>query len=197
MAKSSSNTKGAAKGSRAAAKMKTAKARPMEGPAGRRLERKASTAAKAKPAARTVESTAVKRDRATGRRIPERTSGTNQQGRQGAGPAPLRPIPKRQSRDQILATVAADSGVERPIVERVARSLSQTVQRHLMRNGSGRIEIPYLGAALWRGQEGARPARKMASPILGGRIVNIPAKRATAVARIRVHSALREIVARA
>lgn len=108
----------------------------------------------------------------------------------------LTPIRKHQSRAEVLATVAADSGVDRPIVERVARSLSTTLTRHLIRNGSGRVEIPYLGAALWRGRRAAQKAREMASPILNGRLVTIPGRRACAVPRLRAHSALRDAVAR-
>lgn len=108
----------------------------------------------------------------------------------------LTPIRSHQSRTQILATVAADSGVDRPIVERVARSLSTTLTRHLVRGGSGRVEVPYLGAALWRGRQAAQKPRTMLSPILGNREVKLPGRRACAVPRLRVHTALREIVAR-
>lgn len=123
-----------------------------------------------------------------------RPSKTNQ-GRQGAGPAPLRPIRQPQTRNQIIATVAADSHVERSTVQRVARCLAQTLQRHLIRNGSGRAEIPYFGGVIYRGQQAAQKARTMLSPLLG-RDVQVPARRAKPVPRFRAHPTLREIVAR-
>lgn len=108
----------------------------------------------------------------------------------------LKPIGTRQTRLELIATVAADSGIEARVVDRVARSLSKTLTRHLVKNGSGRVEIPYLGAALWRGQQAAQKPRKMASPILNGRIITIPGRRACSAPRLRAHAALREIVAR-
>ena len=174
---------------------RTAKAGTVEGPAGRRLERKAATAAtKGKQAAKAT----------TTRRTTTRTAKRTTKGARGEG-AParvsrtfesLRPIRNRQSRSEILATVAADVGIASGTVERVARSLSQTLTRHLIRGGSGRVEIPYLNASLWRGQQAAQKHRTMRSGILGNREVTIPARRAHPVPRIRVHSALREIVAR-
>lgn len=123
------------------------------------------------------------------------TAKTKQQGRQEAGPASLKPIRSRQNRAQIIATVAADSGIEPRTVEKVARSLSTTLTRHLIRDGSGRVEIPYLGAALWRGRQAAQKARTMLSPLLK-REVTIPARRAMPVPRLKIHRAFRETVAR-
>ncbi|MGI8425028.1 MAG: hypothetical protein ACR2M4_00180 [Actinomycetota bacterium] len=95
---------------------------------------------------------------------------------------------------QIIESVANDTGVESRIVDRVARSLSQTLVRHLIRGGSGRVEVPYLGAALWRGRTAAQKARTMLSPVLG-RTVNVPARRSQPAARLRTHRVLRETVA--
>lgn len=139
-----------------------------------------AAAAKAKPAAR--QRTAAK-------------TTTQRRGAREEG-APLRPIRKHQGRGEVIAAVAAASGVDRMIVDRVARGLAQTMTRHLIRGGSGRVEIPYLGAALWRGRQPAQKARRMASPILGGRIVTIKARRAVAAPRLRAHQRLREAVAR-
>lgn len=143
----------------------------------------------AKPAART-----------TARRAATKTAAkrTTQRARQEEGAsARLTPIRKRQSPRQIIATVALRTGNKAATVKPIALALGEVYQRHLMKKGSGRVPIIGAGASLWRGREGARPARKMASPILKGRVVEIPARRAISVARIRVHSALREIVARA
>lgn len=115
--------------------------------------------------------------------------------REAAPSLSLRPIREHQNRSQIIAMVAAGSGVAAGTVERVARSLSQTLTRHLIRGGSGRVEIPYLGAALWRGRTAAQKARTMLSPVLG-RTVSVPARRSQPAARLRTHRLLRDAVAR-
>lgn len=112
-----------------------------------------------------------------------------------AAPSLLRPIRQKQTRAQIIATIASDTGVPAGTVESVARSLSQTLTRHLIRGGSGRVEIPYLGAALWRGRTAAQKARTMMNAALG-RTVNVPARRSQPAARLRAHQALRDAVAR-
>lgn len=96
-----------------------------------------------------------------------------------AAPSNLAPIRKKQTRAEIIAGVAAESGTSLSTVESVARSLSRTLTRHLIRGGSGRVEVPYLGAALWRGRTAAQKARRMTSPILNGRTVTVKARVAT------------------
>lgn len=181
------------------AKTKTGKASTKMAP-GKRQGVPAKNAGTATTAKRsTAKSSTAKRSTSASRQSASgvaRSSKANQEGRPGAGPAPLRPIRQRQTRNQILATVATASGVDRPIVERVARSLSQTVQRHLIRNGSGRVEIPYLGGVIYRGRQAAQKARTMLSPILGNREVQVPARRAQSVPRFKAHPTLRRIVAR-
>ncbi len=147
--------------------------------------------AKSPPARGAPGQAPAKRATASGKR----TASNQQQGRQGAGPASLRPIRKHQSRADIIASIAADTGADLRTVEQVTRSLSSTLTRHLMPGGSGRVEIPYLGAALWRGRLAARKARTMMSPLLK-REVQIPGRKAQPVARLRTHAVLREAVAR-
>lgn len=112
------------------------------------------------------------------------------------GAAPLSPIRRTQKTSEIIATVADATGFESGVVARVARSLSQTLTRHLIRGGSGRVEIPYLGAALWRGRTAAQKARRMTSPILNGRTVTVKERPAQAAPRLRAHRPLRDLVAR-
>lgn len=173
MTRSKSNTGGASKS--APAKNRTTKAAPT----------------KARPAARTAaQPRTTARPRTRTRTAAKRTT---QRARREAAPS-LTPIRKPQSRSQIIATVAGDVGIEPRTVELVTRSLSQTLTRHLVRGGSGRVEIPYLGGALWRGKQAAQKARTMLSPLLG-RNVQVPARRAQPVPRFRAHRGLREIVA--
>lgn len=152
--------------------------------------KRAATAAKSSTAKRSTSASRQSASRGT------RSSKTNQEGRPGAGPAPLRPIRERQTRNQTIATIATTSGVERPIVEKVLRSAATTYQRHLIHRGSGRVEMPYLGGVIYRGRLAAQKARTMLSPILDNREVHVPARRAQSVPRFKAHPTLRKIVAR-
>lgn len=81
--------------------------------------------------------------------------------------SPLRPIPKYQSRRAIITAAATESGVTSGVAERVARSLARTYHQHLMRGGSGRVEMPGRGA-LAREARGAESAH-LPEPHLGPR----------------------------
>jgi nucleoid DNA-binding protein len=106
---------------------------------------------------------------------------------------PLKAIAEKQSKAQILQTLAEDTGLSKKEVGAVLSSLSTLVRRHLTKKGSGEFAIPEVGVKLKRVLRPATQARKGRNPLTGEEIL-IKAKPATAKIRALPLKALKEVV---
>lgn len=106
---------------------------------------------------------------------------------------PLNAIAEKQSKAQILQTLAEDTGLSRKDVSAVLSSLSTLVRRHLTKKGSGEFVLPEVGVKLKRVLRPAIKARKGRNPLTGEEIM-IKAKPATVKVRALPLKALKEVV---
>ncbi len=103
-------------------------------------------------------------------------------------------ITEKQTKSQILSSIAEDTGLTKKEVTAVMDSLAEHAQAHLQKKGSGEFTIPTLGVKLRRVIKPARKARKGVNPFTGEEIM-IKAKPATTSVKATVLKALKDAVA--
>lgn len=103
-------------------------------------------------------------------------------------------ITDKQTKSQILSSIAEDTGLTKKEVTAVMDSLAEHAQAHLQKKGSGEFTIPTLGVKLRRVIKPARKARKGVNPFTGEEIM-IKAKPATTSVKATVLKALKDSVA--
>lgn len=103
-------------------------------------------------------------------------------------------ITEKQTKSQILSSIAEDTGLTKKEVTAVMDSLAEHAQAHLQKKGSGEFSIPSLGIKLRRVIKPARKARKGVNPFTGEEIM-IKAKPATTSVKATVLKALKDSVA--
>lgn len=109
---------------------------------------------------------------------------------------PSRPrpaIPKPQTKAEIVAAIADETGLARKEVAAVFSSLGDLIERHMKRRGSGEFTIPDTGVRIRRVRKPARKARNGRNPATG-ETIRIPAKPATATVKVTALKPLRESV---
>lgn len=102
-------------------------------------------------------------------------------------------IPHRQTKEEIIGTIAAEIGLSRRQVAIVFGALGELLERHLKRRGSGEFTIPETGVRVRRVRKPARKARTGRNPSTGEPI-HIPAKPAGVGVRLTALKRLREAV---
>ena len=83
-------------------------------------------------------------------------------------------IASKQTKAQVLESLAEETGLPRSQVRSVLSALSGLARRHMMESGSGEFIVPDVGVKIRRVQRKARTAR---NPITGAPIA-VPAKTA-------------------
>ena len=101
---------------------------------------------------------------------------------------------EKQTKSQILSTLAEDTGLTKKEVAAVLDSLAELAQAHLKKRGSGEFSVPSLGIKLRRVIKPARKARKGINPFTGEEIM-IKAKPATTSVKATALKALKDSVA--
>lgn len=86
----------------------------------------------------------------------------------------LKAIGKKQTKTQILGSVADETGLSRAQVNSVLTTISGLAKRHVMKRGSGEFAVPELGVKIRRVHRKARMARNP----MTGEPVKVPAKTA-------------------
>lgn len=102
--------------------------------------------------------------------------------------------PAKQTKSQILASIAADTGLSRKQVAAVLDALATLAHSHLRTRGSGQFTVPSLGIKMRRVIKPARPARMGVNPFTGQQIM-LKAKPATTSVRASALKALKDAVA--
>jgi nucleoid DNA-binding protein len=108
-----------------------------------------------------------------------------------AAPAKLKSIVTRQTKTQILQTIAEETELTRKQVAAVFDSLGNLIQRHMQRRGSGEFSIPETGVKIRRVRKPARKSRMGRNPATGESI-KIPAKPASTVIKVAALKALKD-----
>lgn len=83
-------------------------------------------------------------------------------------------IASKQTKAQVLESLAEETGLPRSKVQSVLAALSGLAKRHMMESGSGEFVVPDVGVKIRRVQRKARTAR---NPITGEPIA-VPARTA-------------------
>ena len=106
----------------------------------------------------------------------------------------LKAISTKQTKTQILQTIADETGMTRKDVGTVIESLGNVVTRHVMRRGNGEITVPGVGIKVRRVKKPAKKARKGINPFTGVEMM-FKAKPACNVIKITALKALKDSVA--
>ena len=84
----------------------------------------------------------------------------------------LKAIAKKQTKTQIIAQLAENTGLTKKEVASVLEEMSTLAKRHIMKRGSGEFTIPDMGVKVRRVSRKARTARNPQT----GEAVKVPAK---------------------
>lgn len=103
-------------------------------------------------------------------------------------------ISTKQTKSQILSSIAEDTGLTKKQVGAVFDSLTGLARCHLNKKGSGEFTVPGLSVKLRRVMKPARAARKGINPFTGEEIM-IKAKPATNSVRAVALKALKDMAA--
>lgn len=102
-------------------------------------------------------------------------------------------IPTRQTKSEVIAAIADETGLTRKQVESVFSALGDLVERHMKRRGSGEFTVPDTGVRIRRVRKPARKARTGRNPATG-EAIRIPAKPATSAVRLTALKPLKDAV---
>ncbi len=105
----------------------------------------------------------------------------------------IKAIAKKQTKAQMIAAIAEDTGLTKKEVASVLDSLGTLAQRHLKPRGSGEFTIPSLGVKLRRVKKPATKARPGRNPFTGEEIM-IKAKPASNAVRAVALKALKDAI---
>lgn len=101
---------------------------------------------------------------------------------------------EKQTRIEILRNMAEITGLTKGQIEGVFESLTELIQSHMRKRGSGEFTIPMTGIKVRRVKKKPTKSRTMISP-LTGQEVTIPGKPARNVVRISALKVLKTAVA--
>lgn len=99
----------------------------------------------------------------------------------------------KQTRIEILQSLAQQTNLTRVQVESVFDALNKIVEGHMKKRGSGEFTIPKTGIKLRRIKKKATKSRRMVSP-LTGQEVTIAAKPARFIVKLSALKTLKEMI---
>lgn len=94
----------------------------------------------------------------------------------------------KQTRIEILRSLADATGLTKVQVENVFSHLTQMIIAHMRKKGSGEFTIPMTGIKVRRIKKKATKSRKMTSPLTGQEVVipGKPARNAIKIAPLKI-----------
>ncbi len=107
--------------------------------------------------------------------------------------ANVKAISTKQTKTQIINAIAEDTGLTKKDIAAVFGSLSNLIEGHMKKRGSGEFTIPDSGVKIRRIKKPATKSRKMLSPFTGEEIT-VKAKPARNVIKVTPLKALKEAV---
>lgn len=95
---------------------------------------------------------------------------------------------EKQTRVQILRTLAEQTGLHKGQVETVFESLKELILAHMKKRGSGEFTIPMTGIKVRRIKKKPTKERTMVSPLTGQEVViaGKPARQAIKISALKV-----------
>jgi nucleoid DNA-binding protein len=103
----------------------------------------------------------------------------------------LKAIATKQTKTQIISTIAEETGLSKKEITTVFGSLDSLITRHMQRRGSGEITIPDTGIKVRRVIKPRTKARMGRNPATG-EAIKIPAKPAKTVVKVTALKALKD-----
>ena len=104
-----------------------------------------------------------------------------------------RAIRDKQTKSQILAALADETGLSKKEVQSVLSAAKGLAARHLVKNGSGEFTVPELGVKLKRAHKAARKAGMARNPFTG-EMVHVDARPASLSVRATAMKAIKDVV---
>ena len=102
-------------------------------------------------------------------------------------------IKEKQTKTQILAALAEETGLTKKEVQAVLAATKGLAARHLIKNGSGEFTVPEVGVKLRRVQKPARKAGMARNPFTG-EMVKVEARPASLSVRATAMKAIKDTV---
>jgi nucleoid DNA-binding protein len=102
-------------------------------------------------------------------------------------------IKDKQTKSQILAELAEDTGLTKKQVQEVFQAAKELAARHLQGRGSGEFTLPELGVKLRRVSKAARKAGMARNPFTG-EMVQVEARPASLSVRATAMKAIKDVV---
>lgn len=100
---------------------------------------------------------------------------------------------EKQTRIEILRNLSDTTGLAKVQIEAVFEALTELMQAHMRKRGSGEFTIPMTGIKVRRVKKKATKARKMVSPLTGQEVV-IPGKPARMAVKVSALKTLKAAV---
>ena len=110
-----------------------------------------------------------------------------------AAPAKIKAIANKQTKTQILTSIAETTGLSKAEVTKVFGALGDLVTAHMKRRGSGEFTIPDTGVKIRRVRKPARKSRMGRNPATG-EAMKIAAKPASTVVKVTALKALKDTI---
>lgn len=120
-----------------------------------------------------------------------KTNGAN--AKAAAAPKPLKAIAAKQTKAQIVTSIAEETGLARKDVSAVFAALGDHVKRHMKKRGSGEFTIPETGVKIRRVKKPRTKARMGRNPFTGEEI-KIAAKPAHTAVKVSALKALKDTI---
>jgi len=137
--------------------------------------------------ARTAAKTAVKSAKNLGKTTPKANVKVKSKSaaKTETQPATLKAIPEKQTKTQVILSIAEATGVSKKDVNLVLKSLAEHIHRHLKKKGSGEFVIPEAAIKVIRKTRPATKKRMGRNPATG-EAIQIAAKPAKTVIKLKV-----------
>lgn len=107
--------------------------------------------------------------------------------------APLKATTTKQTKSQIIAAISEKTGLNKKEVGSVFSAMSELVDSHMKKRGSGEFTVPEVGVKIKRVKKPATKSRKGVNPFTG-EAITIKAKPARNQIRLSALKALKESV---
>ena len=104
-----------------------------------------------------------------------------------------RAIKDKQTKSQIVAALADETGLTKKEVQAVLSATKSLASRHLVGRGSGEFTVPELGVKLRRVNKAARKAGMARNPFTG-QMVQVEARPASFSVRATAMKAIKDVV---
>ncbi len=170
---------------------KKSTAKKSKTPIRRKVAAKKATVSKKKVAAKRKVTAKKKVAAAKKASVKKSASKKKTAAKKSAAAAKPKSIGSKQTKLQILQTIADETGLTRKQVGEVFSSLGILIRRHMQKRGSGEFTIPDTGVKIRRVVKPARKARMGRNPATG-EAIRIPAKRASTVIKVTALKALKD-----